>query len=193
VADALAKLLGEDDRLVLRIVGFLDLPMPLMRYWHRIEFFPLQDFQNLQRLVGEVELNLVPLQNNGFTNCKSELKYFEAAVVGTCTIASPTFAFREAICDGANGWLANAHQWAERIAQVLAARDDDYAAVAERAAASARAVYAPSVMADSVRAVTCRGFVAAPTRSEAGAGCATRTAKHWSGYADRLFRSSRSS
>ena len=59
----------------------------------RIEVCPLQDFVNLQRLIGEVEINIVPLQDNAFTNCKSELKYFEAAIVETVTVATPTYTF----------------------------------------------------------------------------------------------------
>ena len=57
----------------------------------------------------------MPLQYNAFTNCKSELKYFEAAVVGTQTIASPMFTYARAIRHGENGYLAQAHQWADRI------------------------------------------------------------------------------
>ncbi len=69
----------------------------------------------MQRLIGEVELNLAPLQDNRFTNCKSELKYFEAAITGTLTIASPTYAFRNALRDGENGFLANDTEWETKI------------------------------------------------------------------------------
>jgi len=36
-----------------------------------------------------VEIVIAPLQENVFTNCKSELKYFEAAIVGTIPSYSP--------------------------------------------------------------------------------------------------------
>ncbi|HEX3881228.1 MAG TPA: glycosyltransferase [Stellaceae bacterium] len=149
LADALAELLASDERLILRLVGFLDLPPSLARYPDRVERFALQDFINLQRLIGETELNLVPLRNNAFTNCKSELKYFEAAVVGTVTIASPTFVFKDVIKDGVNGWIANSHEWVERISAVVADWAN-YAVVADRAA-RARQVYAPAAMMDVVR------------------------------------------
>ena len=74
----------------------------------------------LQKLVAWVGLNLVPLQYNTFTNCKSELKYFEAAIVGTQTIASPTYTYARAIQDGENGYLAQAHQWLNRIRHAAA-------------------------------------------------------------------------
>jgi glycosyltransferase involved in cell wall biosynthesis len=150
IADALARALVADKRPVLRIVGFLDLPPPLAKYADRIDRHPLQDFVNLQRLIGETEINLVPLQDNIFTNCKSELKYFEAAAIGTCTIASPTFAFRAVIRDGVNGWLATALQWTERINAALADREQ-YREIAENAAAHVRATYSPEVVADTIR------------------------------------------
>jgi hypothetical protein len=34
-------------------------------------------------------LNLVPLQNNMFNNCKSELKFFEAGIVEVPSVALP--------------------------------------------------------------------------------------------------------
>ena len=58
-----------------------------------------------------------------FTNCKSELKYFEAAVVGTVTIASPTFTFARAIDDGKNGFIANSYDWLRKITAVIDSYD----------------------------------------------------------------------
>jgi glycosyltransferase involved in cell wall biosynthesis len=143
-ASALGNLFGKDPRLTLRVVGFLDPQGELMRHRERIETYPLQDFLNLQRLQAEVEINIVPLQNNVFTNCKSELKYFEAAIVGSLTIASPTATFAQAIADGENGLLARAHDWERKIAQAVALLDDEpqsYAAIAERAYAHAERKY----------------------------------------------------
>jgi glycosyltransferase involved in cell wall biosynthesis len=132
IAGALARLMDSNPRLVLRIVGYLDLKGWLQEHGSRVEFYPLQDFLNLQRLIGSTEINLVPLQDNIFTNCKSELKYFEAGIVGTVTIASPTFSFRSAIQNGGNGFLANAHEWEERLSSLID-RLDDYSDIAARA------------------------------------------------------------
>ncbi len=120
-AFALSKILAGDKTLILRIVGLLDREELRDLPQDRIEVFPLQDFLNLQRLIGEVELNLTPLQENRFTNCKSELKYFEAAVTGTLTVASPTYAFRKAIRDGENGFLANGGEWVAKIQSAIEA------------------------------------------------------------------------
>jgi len=107
---------------------------------------------NLQRVIGDVEINVVPLQDNEFANCKSELKYFEAAIVGTVTIATPTFTYREAIDDGRNGYLATAQQWTDILQERVAAMDGVHT-VAERAAADALERYAPEAQASALRAV----------------------------------------
>ncbi len=119
IADPLAKLLNEYRQLIIRIVGFLDLPASLAAHKERIEFIPLQDFVNLQRFIGQTEINVAPLQMNDFTNSKSELKFFEAGIVGTLTVASPTFTFAAAIQNERTGLLSGAHEWGERLAHAI--------------------------------------------------------------------------
>ncbi len=123
-APALARLLEQDRRLTLRAVGFLEPKGPLAKHKDRIEFYPLQDFLNLQRLIGEVEISIAPLQDNAFTNAKSELKYFEAGVVGTVSVASPTFAFRAAIRDGENGFLSCGNEWEKKLSEAISSFRD---------------------------------------------------------------------
>ncbi len=69
----------------------------------------------LQGLMGEVEVNLAPLVVNRFTNCKSELKFFEAGVVETTTIASPSYTFKKAISDGRDGMIAKKKEWFDKL------------------------------------------------------------------------------
>ena len=81
----------------------------------QIEFVPPVDFRKLQRAMSEVDVNIAPLVINDFTNCKSELKFFEAAIVETTTIASPTYTFKNAITDGKNGFLAQPGEWYDKL------------------------------------------------------------------------------
>jgi glycosyltransferase involved in cell wall biosynthesis len=152
VEPALLQLLEEDPRIVLRVVGFLDLSPSLEAYRDRLELLPLQDFLNLQRLMGEVELNIVPLQDNEFTNCKSELKYFEAAVVGTVTVASPVYTLRRAIRHGENGFLATAQDWYSTLREAADGLDG-LEPIADAALDDALERYAPAAQADSLRRV----------------------------------------
>ncbi len=81
----------------------------------KIKFLPPVDFRKLQRTMCNVDVNIAPLVTNYFTNCKSELKFFEAAAVETTTIASPTYAFEKAITDGKNGFLAQPGEWYDKL------------------------------------------------------------------------------
>jgi glycosyltransferase involved in cell wall biosynthesis len=139
-AKALAAAMRNDPRLRLLVVGFLELKGGLEAYADRIEFYPLHDFVNLQRIMSLVEINIVPLVDNGFTNCKSELKYFEAAAVGTLTIATPIHSYAGAITHGENGYLARSTDWADCIGR-LSADFNGYAAMAEKAHAHTMATY----------------------------------------------------
>ena len=72
-----------------------------------------------------MDFNLVPLLANEFTDCKSELKFVDAALVGTLTIASPAFAYAEVIRHGENGCLAEHDQWEAVLLQAIAVKDAD--------------------------------------------------------------------
>jgi glycosyltransferase involved in cell wall biosynthesis len=136
ISDALAALLDDNPRLRVRIVGYLNVKGPMVRHKERIERFGMHDFLNLQRLIGSTEINLVPLQDNAFTNCKSELKFFEAGIVGTITVASPVYAYRQAMIDGLNGFLAGPCEWEEKLRSSINALNNGrsaYAEMAERA------------------------------------------------------------
>ena len=141
VVPALETLLDEDPRLGVVVVGFIEPGPALARFGQRVQKLPFQDYVNLQRLIASVEYNLMPLQYNVFTNCKSELKYFEAAAVGTLSIASPTATYKAAIRHGENGYLAQAHQWLAVLRQALAERGK-YAQLVAQAQADARQKYA---------------------------------------------------
>lgn len=102
---------------ILRVVGLMEFDERVKPFLEKgqIEFVPPVDFRKLQRLMCEVDVNIAPLVINDFTNCKSELKFFEAAVVETTTIASPTYTFKRAIKDGKNGFLAQPSEWYDKL------------------------------------------------------------------------------
>jgi glycosyltransferase involved in cell wall biosynthesis len=142
-APAILRLMECDPRVVLRVVGCFEHSQDLARYRDRIEFYPLQDFLNLQRLIAEVEINIAPLQDNSFTNCKSELKFFEAAICGTLTLATPTFTFRNSISHGLTGLLVPSYSWDEALHEAVAIVEDKarYDAIAKAASEHVQAAY----------------------------------------------------
>lgn len=120
VAPELYELLKECNQLVLKIVGFMDLPYYMNEFVDngKIQLVPLQNFIDLQKEIAEVDINLIPLQKNKFTNCKSELKYFEAGIVETISCATPTYVYQENIKSGYNGFLCDQGQWYATIKEM---------------------------------------------------------------------------
>ena len=75
---------------------------------NRIEWRDLVPLRQLPRELARFDINLAPVEvGNPFAEAKSELKYFEAALAGVPTIASPTGPFRRAIRHGRTGLLAD--------------------------------------------------------------------------------------
>ena len=68
---------------------------------------------NLPTEMARLDINLAPLEvGNPFCEAKSELKFFDAALVNVPTVASPTGPFRRAIDHGRTGILAaSADDW----------------------------------------------------------------------------------
>jgi len=133
VEPSLVDVLAERPNVEVMVVGYIDHGPAMREFRHRISRQPFHDYVNLQRLLGTVEFNLMPLQSNAFTDCKSELKYFEAASVGTLSIASPSFTYSRAISDGETGYLSKAHEWTESILRAIDQSTEVYASMAARA------------------------------------------------------------
>lgn len=150
VESALELVLESDPRTRLIVVGYIDTSPSFSRFGTRITRQPFHDYVNLQRLISRTELNLMPLQANVFTHCKSELKYFEAAIVGTLSIASPSQNYATAITDGNNGYIARAHQWASVIRRAIA-NFERYPDMANKARCDVVAKYTWMVQRDAIK------------------------------------------
>lgn len=122
----LMALMERYEDISLIVVGFMEFPaemQPLLQSG-RVRFAPLVDFIELQRLIAQVDVNLVPLVNNSFTNCKSELKYFEAAVVDTVTVATPIYTYANSIRNGVNGFLCRPGEWYGTLERLYLKKED---------------------------------------------------------------------
>lgn len=131
VAPEITQLLQDCPGINLRVVGFMEFPQsmqPLIQAG-RVQFSPLVDFLELQRLIAQVDVNIVPLVENTFTNCKSELKFFEASAVNTITVATPTFTYRNAIEHGKTGFLCKQGQWYDCLKSIYEQKIDANAIV----------------------------------------------------------------
>ena len=101
----------------LRIVGFMEFSEELQKLKDdgRIIFSDLVSFEELQYEIGKVDLNIVPLQKYKFNECKSELKYFEAGIVNTLTLATDISSYKNCIEDGVDGFLSDEYSWFEKM------------------------------------------------------------------------------
>jgi glycosyltransferase involved in cell wall biosynthesis len=71
--------------------------------------------------LARFDINIAPLETgNPFCEAKSELKYFEAALVEVPSVCSPTDPFRRAIRNGETGFLAaNEGEWFDALARLV--------------------------------------------------------------------------
>jgi glycosyltransferase involved in cell wall biosynthesis len=118
---ALLALLRRYPEVRFRAVGHLDLGAQWEGYGDRVERIGMLNPDDLLRLIAETDINLAPLEaGNPFCEGKSELKFFEAAIVGVPTVASATEPFLAAIEDGVSGLIArHPDDWQEAIECLL--------------------------------------------------------------------------
>ncbi len=119
--DGLYNILQEFPDVRLMIVGYLDIPKSLHEFSAQIEMLPFVDPSELPYLYRKVDINLAPLESkNDFTECKSELKYFEAGLLGVPTVASGTSGFQLAIKNGFNGHLCSStREWTDTLRELV--------------------------------------------------------------------------
>jgi glycosyltransferase involved in cell wall biosynthesis len=167
VATALARLLDADPKMGVRLVGFLDPGPALLRFGSRVERINLAGTVELQWLIGEANVCLAPLQDNVFTSCKSDLKWFEAAVAGTVTVASPAGGVGRRIKDRVNGRIARTYEWFETLSE-LALDPSAYRRLSEEARSEALAECTPESQLPQILEVL--GAAASRTRRARNAG-----------------------
>jgi glycosyltransferase involved in cell wall biosynthesis/SAM-dependent methyltransferase len=148
-AGSIERVLAERPQTVFTVVGHLDLPDSWRRFGRRVRRLGFMPYLDLLRATAMVDINIAPLVvGNDFCEGKSELKIFEAGVVGVPTVASATASYSAAVTDGVDGFLAStADEWYEKLRTLIddselrksmgsAARERSTAHYTYRAAAS---------------------------------------------------------
>jgi glycosyltransferase involved in cell wall biosynthesis len=87
----------------------------------RIEWRDMVPLAALPTEIARFAVNIAPLEaDNPFCEAKSELKFFEAALAGVPTIASPSGPFKRAIVEGMTGCLATTEdEWHAALTRLL--------------------------------------------------------------------------
>lgn len=117
VSEALYEVMRKNPRVKFHVVGILDLHPKFSTLGGRVVRRPLMDYLEMLRYLTRMDINLAPLEmDNVFTAGKSELKIFEAALLGIPTVASATDSYAGCITDGVNGFLAaSPSEWVEKL------------------------------------------------------------------------------
>lgn len=110
IEEALIEALENNDKVNLKIGGCLKLPKKFEAFIDRIEYVEFVDWKLLPKLIASVDINLLPLEDNFFTSCKSENKWTEAALVAVPTIMSFNTEFEKVVKNGKNALLCKDKQ-----------------------------------------------------------------------------------
>lgn len=148
VAPVLEKLLAERRNVMLTLVGYIgirEFPF-LKKYSKRVELRPPVEHMQLFREYARFDINLAPLERgNPFCEAKSQLKYFEPALVEIPTAASATVPFAHAISNGETGFLAVTHADWYAVLTFLADNPAERQRIGKRARVHARAAFGPEL------------------------------------------------
>jgi glycosyltransferase involved in cell wall biosynthesis len=87
----------------------------------RIEWRNYVSLPQLPEEMARFDVNIAPLETgNMFCEAKSELKFFEAALLDVPTIASPTGPYKRAISNGVTGFLADSYEdWYTSLSRLV--------------------------------------------------------------------------
>lgn len=125
IESPLLCILADYPQVQLVIAGPLVLPQSFGPYADQIQRLPFASRSQHFANIASVDINLVPLEmGNPFCESKSELKWFEAGVVGVPTVAVDNQTYQGAIVPGATGYLAStAEEWYESLKTLIESQD----------------------------------------------------------------------
>jgi glycosyltransferase involved in cell wall biosynthesis len=154
IGPPLRKTLKENPRASLWLIGPIKLSKDWIDYRAQIIHSPHMPWRLLPAYLSGFDINLAPLViDNPFSQSKSEIKWMEAALVRTPTIASKTEAYQSAIQSGATGIVATSiGEWWEALTELIGDKDKRQAMGAAGREAAIHS-YSPQVRANEFRLV----------------------------------------
>lgn len=125
IMPAVIRVMRENKKVKLHLVGELDLPPELESLSNRIVKRKFVSWEKLPELIGSVDINLAPIEDNIFNEAKSENKWVEAALVKVPTVASRVGAFERMIQDGKTGYLCSTvDEWYQKLTDLVEHEDN---------------------------------------------------------------------
>ncbi|MFI3156754.1 MAG: glycosyltransferase [Methylococcaceae bacterium] len=121
-APAIADIMQKNAKVRLTIAGYLSLPTVLSSFEDRIICIPpIWDLETYwTKIVAAVDINIAVLKPGLVSDCKSEIKWLEAAMLGVPSIVSSTATYRDLLEDGQTGMIAaSIEEWQQKLAALV--------------------------------------------------------------------------
>ena len=118
---SVGEVMRADRKVELWLVGQVEPSSRLGAFGSRIVRIPHMNWRYLPSLLRDIDVNVAPLvQGSRFNDAKSAVKWLEASLVGTATVASGAAGMVEVIVDGKNGVIAeSADSWARALLELV--------------------------------------------------------------------------
>lgn len=120
-APAIAEMFRTRPNVRLVTMGYLPLPDVLQPHAGRItQLPPVWDVNTYWAALSEADINLSVLKPGVISDCKSEIKWLEAAMLGIPSIVSATQTHTELLTDGRDAMLADSEEaWKQKLAALI--------------------------------------------------------------------------
>lgn len=111
-AAGLVAAMQAESRLTLHIIGELTVPPECDSVRDRIVLVEGQSYAEYMRLFSQADITIAPLESGVFNNCKSNIKFLEAAILEIPIVCSPANAYLTVVKNGENALLATSvEEW----------------------------------------------------------------------------------
>lgn len=120
IAEPLTRVLAENKQVRLVVVGHLGLPDSMQPLKEQIQQLPLLDFQMFLHCLKHADIAIAPLEPGKFADCKSEIKWLEAANFAVPCVVAKTACYEDVIEQGKTGLIAATEQeWFEALSKLV--------------------------------------------------------------------------
>lgn len=124
VTPVLLDLLDQQPHTKLVIAGPLLIDPEFEQFGNRVQTIEFLEYASYLEVLKCIHINIAPLEPGVFADCKSEIKWLEAGMLGVPSVVSGTRTFRQAIRQGETGFLADTPaEWRSMLGELIADAD----------------------------------------------------------------------
>lgn len=124
IAPSLARILNRHPNVRLKLVGKVTVPDAVRGFENRIDLVSFRPWEELEEMYRDIDVNLMPVEDTVFHECKSENKWLEAALTATPTVASFNKELARVITSGTDGFLCrDSQEWMDTLEKLVTDQD----------------------------------------------------------------------